>query len=176
MPKDKKKAGAGSKAAEKQKDPGKPPKQKKVKKGAIAAVTAEALAPGAAPSARLDQATGTLILGLPAGQKGDKGERGPAGPAGERGAKGETGATGPQGPVGPQGPQGARGEAGPRGEPGARGEPGPAGAHGEPGIGIRYEGGANREPVCYLQVAPDGTLRYVMNGKAYTVQLTPIAP
>jgi hypothetical protein len=164
MPKDKKKAGAGSKT---EKGPGKQPKEKKVKKSALANVMAEALAPGAAPTARLDQATSTLVLGLPAGPKGDKGERGPVG---ERGPKGEPGATGPQGPVGPQGPQGARGEQG------QRGEPGPAGSTGEPGIGIRYEGSGSRESVCYLVVGADGTLRYVMNGKPYTVQLTPIAP
>jgi hypothetical protein len=167
MPKDKKKAGAGSKTAGKEKGPGKPPKEKKAKKVALTNVTAEALAPGAAPTARLDQTSGTLVLGLPAGPKGDKGERGPVG---ERGPKGEPGATGPQGPVGPQGPQGARGESG------QRGEPGPAGAHGDLGPGIRYEGSGNRESVCYLLIGADGTLRYVMNGKTYTVQLTPIAP
>jgi hypothetical protein len=152
----------------------KTPKEKKAKKTALSAVTAALLPPGEAPTALLDAATGTLTLGLPAGQKGDKGERGPAGPPGERGLRGETGPAGPQGPVGPQGPQGARSEPGPRGEAGSRGEPGAAGARGETGIGVRYEGGA-RENVCYLVVSPEGTLRYVMNGKRYTVQLTPEA-
>ena len=163
MPKDKKKAATG-----KQKDPGKPAKEKKAKKVALAGVTVQALPPGEVPSARLDPAAGMLMLGIPSGLKGDKGERGPAGLGGERGPKGEPGATGPQGPVGPQGPQGARGE------PGARGEQGPAGGRGELGIGVRYEGSGNRESVCYLLIAADGTLRYVMNGKTYTVQLTPV--
>jgi hypothetical protein len=170
MPKDKKKAGAGSKPQGKKKDPGKSVKEKKSKKAVLAGVTVESLSPGAVPAARLDAATGTLVLGIPSGQKGDKGDRGPAGAAGERGPKGETGSTGPQGPVGPQGPQGARGEAGPRSEPG------PAGVRGEPGIGLRYEESGNRESVCYLLIATDGTLRYVMNGKTYMVQLTPIGP
>ncbi|MGA2642902.1 MAG: hypothetical protein ABSG21_18580 [Spirochaetia bacterium] len=168
MPKDKKKTGAGSKPEEKTKDAGKPVKEKKIKKAVLAAVSVESLAPGAVPAARLDPATSTLVLGIPSGQKGDKGERGPAGLNGERGLKGETGATGPQGPVGPQGPQGARGEAGPRGEQG------PAGARGETGIGVRYEGSGSRESLCYLLIAADGSLRYVMNGKTYTVQLTPV--
>ena len=163
MPKDKKKAGAGSKPAGKKKDNGK-------KNPALTNATVESLPPGAAPMARLDAATGTLVLGIPSGQKGDKGERGPAGLAGERGPKGEPGATGPQGPVGPQGPQGARGD------PGPRGEQGPAGPRGEPGVGIRYEGSANRETECHLLIAADGTLRYVMSGKTYMVQLTPIGP
>ena len=169
MPKDKKKAGAG-KPEEKQKDAGKPVKEKKVKKAVLAGVTVESLPPGAVPAARLDPVTSTLVLGIPSGQKGDKGERGPAGLAGERGPKGEAGATGPQGPVGPQGPQGARGEAGPRGEPG------PVGSRGEAGIGLRYEGSGNRESVCYLLIAADGTLRYVMNGKTYAVQMAPVGP
>ena len=163
MPKDKKKAGAGSKPEGKKKDAGK-------KKAFVAHALVESLPPGDAPTVRLDAATGTLALGIPAGQKGDKGERGPAGAPGDRGPKGEPGSTGPQGPVGPQGPQGARGEAGPRGEAGA------TGPRGEPGIGMRYEGSGNRESVCYLLVAADGTLRYVMNGKTYTVQITPLAP
>jgi Collagen triple helix repeat (20 copies) len=146
----------------------KPPKEKKAKKAALSAVTALLLPAGEAPTALLDAATGTLSLGIPAGPKGDKGEKGPTG---ERGPRGETGFAGPQGPVGPQGPQGARSEPGPRGEAGPRGEPGSAGAKGEQGIGVRYEGGA-RENVCYLVVAADGTLHYVMNGKRYTVQLT----
>ena|SRR5271157_1273366 len=165
MPKDKKKEG-GSKTAGK-KDTGKSPKEKKGKKAFFAAIVAEPLAPGGAPTARFDEPSGALVLGLPSGLKGDKGDRGAVG---ERGPKGEAGATGPQGPVGPQGPQGARGEQGPRGEPGPAG---PAGPRSEPGIGIRYEG-AERESDCHLVVAADGTLRYVMNGKAYQVQLTPI--
>ena len=152
MPKDKKKASAGK------------------KKAVLAHAIAESLPPGETPTVRLDAATETLVLGIPAGQKGDKGELGPAGAGGDRGPKGEPGTTGPQGPVGPQGPQGARGESGPRGDPG------PAGTHGEPGVGIRYEGSGNRESVCYLLVAADGTLRYVMNGKTYTVQIAQVAP
>ncbi len=166
MSKDKKKAGAG-KPEEKQKDAGKPAKEKKAKKAVLAGVTVESLPAGGVPAARLDPVTGTLVLGIPAGQKGDKGERGLAG---ERGPKGETGATGPQGPVGPQGPQGARGEAGPRGESGQ------VGGRGEQGIGLRYEGSGNRESVCYLLIAADGTLRYVMNGKTYAVQMAPVGP
>ncbi len=159
MPKDKKKASAGSKAEGKKKQAGK-------KRPVIASAVIEALPVGGTPSARVEEAT--LYIGLPPGEKGDRGERGPAGPAGERGPRGETGATGPQGPVGPQGPQGARGE------PGARGEQGPAGRAGEPGVGIRYDGGPERAAECHLLVAADGTLRYVMNGKAYAVQLTPV--
>jgi hypothetical protein len=160
MPKDKKKSGAGSKAAEKKKDGGK-------KKGPVLKAVAEALLAGQPPTAQMDAATGTLVLGIPSGQKGDKGERGPSGTAGERGTKGEPGATGPQGPVGPQGPQGARGEQGPRGEAGT------AGSHGEPGVGIAYEGGT-RLTDCRLVIAADGSLRYVMNGRTFAVQLTPI--
>jgi hypothetical protein len=152
----------------------KTPKEKKAKKTELSAVTATVLPPGEAPTALLDAASGTLTLGLPVGQKGDKGERGPAGLSGERGLKGESGPTGPQGPVGPQGPQGARSETGPRGEAGPQGEPGATGARGDPGIGVRYDAGA-RENVCYLVVAADGTLHYVMNGKKYAVQLTPEA-
>jgi hypothetical protein len=166
MPKDKKKKDGGMKPAGKKKDMGKSPKEKKGKKTFFAALTAEPLAPGGAPTARFDEPSGTLVLGLPSGLKGDKGDRGAAG---DRGPKGETGSTGPQGPVGPQGPQGARGEQGPRGEPGPGG---PAGPRSEPGIGIRYEG-AGHESDCHLLVAADGTLRYVMNGKTYLVQLTP---
>jgi hypothetical protein len=166
MPKNKKKEG-GSKPEGKKHDPRKSPKEKKAKKAFFANVTAEPLAPGGAPTARIDEPSSTLVLGLPAGPKGDKGDRGAAG---ERGPKGETGATGPQGPVGPQGPQGARGESGPRGEPG------PAGPRGEPGIGVRYEGTGARETGCHLLVAADGTLRYVMNGKTYLVQLAPVGP
>jgi hypothetical protein len=150
----KKKAAEESRGGGKKKDAGK-------KRPALAGVVAEALPAGEAPTARLEEST--LVLGLPRGEKGD---RGPAGPPGERGTKGEVGATGPQGPVGPQGPQGARGELGPRGEqglPGVRGEPGP---------GIRYEVG-ERDSQCYLRVGADGTLHYVMNGKVFTVQLTP---
>jgi hypothetical protein len=167
MPKDKKKAGAGSKPQGKQQGHERPAKEKKAKKAVLAGVTVQALSAGEVPTARLDAATNTLVLGIAAGQKG---ERGPAGAAGERGPKGEPGATGPQGPVGPQGPQGARGE------PGPRGEQGPAGMRGEAGVGVRYEGSANRESVCYLLIASDGTLRYVMNGKTYNVQLTPLGP
>jgi len=166
MPKDKKKEG-GSKTAGKKKDLGKSPKGKKGKKTFFTAIAAESLAPGGAPTARFDEPSGTLVLGLPSGPKGEKGDRGAPG---DRGPKGETGATGPQGPVGPQGPQGARGEQGPRGEPGPAG---PAGPRSEPGIGVRYEG-AERESDCHLLVAVDGTLRYVMNGKTYLVQLTPV--
>src|SRR5208337_2849329 len=108
MPKDKKKAAEGSKPEGKKKDPGKPAKEKKARKAVLAGVTGQSLSPGEVPAARLDPATSMLVLGIPAGQKGDKGERGLVG---ERGPKGEPGATGPQGPVGPQGPQGARGEA-----------------------------------------------------------------
>ncbi len=179
MPKDKKKAKAGSRekgvarsAAEEEAPRAK--KEKKPKKGTIQKVTVSLLAPDQPPTAQLDPATGILAIALPAGQKGEKGERGPAGPPGERGPKGETGSTGPQGPVGPQGPQGARGEAGPRGEQGPRGEPGPAGPRGEPALGIRYEGGASVGSGT-LVVAADGSLHYVRNGTRYTVQLTPEA-
>ena len=72
MPKDKKKASTGSKPEGKKKDAGK-------KKAFVAQALVEALPQGEAPSVRLDAATGTLVLGIPAGQKGDKGERGPAG-------------------------------------------------------------------------------------------------
>ena len=167
MPKDKKNAGAGSKPGEKR--PGKSLKEKKAKKVVLAGVTAESLHPerlpwrgsmppparscsGSLPGRRETRASVDLRL------------------AGERGPKGEPGATGPQGPVGPQGPQGARGDPGPRGEQGA------AGPRGEPGVGIRYEGSGNRETACHLLIAADGTLRYVMNGKTYMVQLTPIGP
>ena len=165
MPKAKKKDG-GSKPAGKKKDTEKSPKEKKGKKPLFAGVAAEALAPGEAPTARIDEATRTLVLGIPSGLKGDKGDRGAAG---ERGPKGEIGPTGPQGPVGPQGPQGARGEQGPRGEPGPAGPDGP---RSEPGIGVRYEV-TGRESDCHLLVAADGALRYVMNGKTYQVQLIP---
>lgn len=152
----KKKAAEGSKAEGKKKEGGK-------KRPAFASVIAEVLSSGLAPTARIEEATGALVLGLP---QGEKGERGPVGPAGERGQRGEPGATGLQGPVGPQGPQGARGEPGPRGEQGL------PGVRGDTGGGVRYEGG-DRDSQCYLQVGADGTLRYVMNGKVYTVQLTP---
>ena len=165
MPKDKKKDGKSKPAGKK--DAGKALKGKKEKKVSFTAVAAEPVAPGGAPTARIDEPSGTLVLGLPSGLKGDKGDRGAAG---ERGPKGENGSTGPQGPVGPQGPQGARGEQGPRGEPGPAGTGGP---RGEPGIGIRFEG-EGREPVGHLLVAADGTLRYVVNGKTYLVQLTPV--
>jgi len=166
MPKDKKKKGKSApEAAEK---PRKEPKPPKVKKGSVTGVSVTLLAADAPPAAKLDPASGALTLSLPGGHRG---ERGPAGPQGERGPKGETGATGPQGPVGPQGPQGARGEAGPRGETGPRGEPGP---RGEAAAGIRYEGGSG-PGITSLVVAGDGTLHYVMNGKRFTVQLTPDA-
>jgi hypothetical protein len=171
MPKDRKKSGAGPGPAGKKKNARKPSKEKKVKKAALEKVTVQPLPSGEAPTAVFEPVTGALTLGLPAGMKGDKGERGPAGPAGERGQKGEPGATGPQGPVGPQGPQGARGETGSRGE---QGPAGPASPKGETGIGLRYEGTGSREALCYLLVAADGTLRYVMNGKTYQVQLTPM--
>jgi hypothetical protein len=134
------------------------------KKPAIVGVVIETLEAGAPAVARLEAESGMLVLGLAPGPRGEKGEHGPGG---ERGSRGEPGATGPQGPVGPQGPQGARGEPGPRGEPGA------SGARGEPGLGIHYEGSAERAASCYLQVSADGTLRYIVNGKAHIVQLAP---
>ena len=163
MPKDKKKAGAGSKPGSKKKDAGK-------KKAVLAHAVVESLPPGETPTVRLDAATETLVLGIPSGLKGDKGERGPAGLPGGSRTQGRARFNRPAGPVGPQGPQGARGE------PGPRGEAGPAGPRGETGIGVRYEGSGNRESVCYLLVAADGTLRYVMNEKTYTVQIAPVAP
>jgi len=174
MAKDKKKKARGGAEAAVPEKPEKARKEKKGKKGVLSGVSITLLGVGETPTARLDPATGTLALGLPAAAHGEKGERGPAGPAGERGPRGEAGATGPQGPVGPQGPQGARGEAGPRGEPGARGEPGPAGPRGEAGTGIRYEGGSSPASAG-LVVAADGSLHYVTNGRRYTVQLTPEA-
>ena len=78
MPKDKKKAGAGSKPGSKKKDAGK-------KKAVLAHAVVESLPPGETPTVRLDAATETLVLGIPSGLKGDKGERGPAGlPGGSR--------------------------------------------------------------------------------------------
>jgi hypothetical protein len=165
MPKDKKKGKPAVKAAKKEK----PAKVKKPKAGAIASVVVTALAAGATPTAELEAAAGVLTLCIPRGEKGATGERGTAGAPGERGPKGETGAAGPQGPVGPQGPQGSRGD------PGPRGEQGPAGVKGEPGAGIRHAQGAVTATNHYLLVEADGTLRYVSNGRTFTVQLTPVA-
>ena len=165
MPKDKKKGKAQQKASEKVK----PAKVKKAKGAAIAGVAVTALGPTAAPTATFEAESGVLSLGIPRGEKGSPGERGPSGAAGERGPKGEAGPAGPQGPVGPQGPQGSRGD------PGARGEQGPAGPRGEPGPGIRHAQGAVTAASHYLLVEADGSLRYVMNGKSYAVQLTPLA-
>jgi hypothetical protein len=137
-------------------------KQKKVKHPGITGVTVTLLDPEGPASGRVD-ASGMLYLNLPRGGKGD---RGPVGPEGKKGDKGEAGPTGPQGPVGPQGPQGARGEHGPRGEQG------PPGQTGNAGIGIRY-GVASMEASTYLLVEADGKLSFVMNGKSYSVQLTP---
>jgi hypothetical protein len=99
--------------------------------------------------------------------------------AGKRGPRGEAGSAGPRGPVGPQGlqgsqgPQGLRGDPGPRGEQGIAGFRGDAGPRGEPGTGIRHAQSALTTASHYLLVEADGTLRYMMNGKRYTVQLTP---
>jgi len=103
-----------------------------------------------------------------AASKAVKVVRGPAGAPGEPGPKGEPGAIGQRGPAGAQGPMGPMGPQGPQG---MRGEPGP---RGEPGIGVRYTGPV-REAECHLLVTPDGSLRYVMNGKTFIVQLTPVA-
>jgi hypothetical protein len=138
-------------------------KGKKAKRAVISGVTVALLAPEAAASGRLD-ADGMLYLELP---RGLKGERGPAGPDGRKGDKGEPGQTGPQGPVGPQGPQGSRGE------PGPRGEQGPTGQKGSAGIGVRYAV-SSMEASAYFLAEADGTLRWVVNGKSYTVQLTPL--
>jgi hypothetical protein len=142
-------------------------KEKKAKHAVISAVTVTTLEPEGPASGSLD-ATGTLLLQIPRGPRGERGERGATGPQGEKGAKGEPGQTGPLGPVGPQGPQGARGEPGPRGEQGV------AGHKGDTGAGVRYAAGS-MEASAYLLVEADGTLRYVLNGKSYTVQLTPPA-
>jgi len=77
----KKKAKGGPEAAsaEKAEKPQKEPKRPKVKKGAILGVAMTLLGAEDPPAARLDPATGTLLLSLPRGQKG---ERGPAGPPG----------------------------------------------------------------------------------------------
>ena len=85
--------------------------------------------------------------------------------AGKRGPKGETGFTGPQGPMGAQGA---------RGEPGPRGEQGLTGPKGDTGTGIRHAQGTATSGSHYLLVEGNGTLRYVMNGKTFTVQLTPM--
>jgi hypothetical protein len=164
MPKDKKKGKAQAKAVEKEK----PAKVKKSKGVMISGVLVTALGPAAAPTATFEAESGVLALGIPRGEKGSPGERGQAGAAGERGPKGEAGPAGQQGPVGPQGPQGSRGD------PGARGEQGPVGPRGEPGAGIRHAQGVSAVSH-YLQVEADGTLRYVMNGKSFTVQLAPVA-
>jgi hypothetical protein len=150
MPKEKKKAKLAEKSEKKK-------RSAKVTPSPLSGVTVTALGPGESPTAVLDSATGVLALGLPQGAQGVQGERGP---------KGEAGPAGPQGPVGPQGPQGSRGDAG------ARGEQGPSGVRGEPGTGVRYAQGAATPANCHLLVEADGTLRYVMNGKIYTVQLT----
>jgi len=164
MPKEKKKgkpktAGAKEKAPQKAKE--------KKAEAVISALTVTMQNPEGTASASLD-AEGTLHLEVPRGFKGDRGDKGATGAQGEKGPKGDPGQTGPQGPVGPQGPQGARGE------PGPRGEQGPAGQRGEPGIGVRYAAGS-MEASTYLLVEADGTLRYVVNGKSHTVQLTPPA-
>ncbi len=163
MPKEKKK-GKPKASGSKQKAP---PKEKKVKRAVLNGVAVTMVNPQGAAAGSLD-AEGVLHLEIPGGQKGERGERGAPGPQGEKGAKGEQGQTGPQGPVGPQGPQGARGE------PGPRGEQGPAGQRGDAGIGVRYANGS-MEASTYLVVEADGALRFVMNGKSYTVQLTPPA-
>jgi hypothetical protein len=142
-------------------------KARKAKPAAIPAVTVTMLEPGSVAAGRLD-AKGALLLEIPRGLKGDRGERGVLGAQGEKGTKGDTGQTGPQGPVGLQGLQGVRGE------PGPRGEQGPAGPRGEAAVGIRYASGSMAASA-YLLVEADGTLRYVLNGKSYTVQVTPLA-
>ena len=139
-------------------------KQKKVKYSGITGVTVTLLDPEGPASGRVD-ASGMFYLEVPRGGKGD---RGPAGPEGKKGDRGEAGPTGPQGPVGPQGPQGARGEHGPRGEQGLPGQTGNA------GIGIRYAV-VSMEASTYLLVGADGKLSFVLNGKSYSVQLTPPA-
>jgi hypothetical protein len=162
MPKEKKKGKAKASG-----DKEKTPQEKKAKHAVISGVTVTMLDLESPASGRLD-ANGMLYIEVPRGPKGDRGERGPSGPEGEKGGRGEHGQTGPQGPVGPQGPQGARGE------PGPRGEQGPTGQKGDAGIGIRYAVGS-MEASTYLLVEADGTLRCVVNGKSYAVQLTPPA-
>ena len=151
MPKGKEKKAKKVKAEVQTAAEGKP---KKKGKAGITGVIVTALGVGEAPSARLDEQTGVLALGLP---KGEKGDRGPAGPTGERGPKGDSGPQGPQGPVGPQGPQGAKGEPGPKGD----------------SAGVRYANGPAESSSTYLFVDADGTLKFVRKGTTFIVQLVP---
>jgi hypothetical protein len=150
MPKEKKKGKPKATGGKEKESP--KTKEKKVKRALLSGIAVTMLGPQGAAAGGLD-AEGVLHLEIPGGQKGERGEHGAPGPQGEKGAKGEPGQTGPQG---------------------ARGEPGPSGHKGDGGIGVRYAVGS-MEASAYLQVEADGTLHYVLNGKSYTVQLTPPA-
>ena len=151
MPKGKEKGNKKVKAGEKSASSAKPKKKGKV---GITGVMVTAVGAGEAPSARLEEQTGIVYLGLP---KGEKGDRGPAGSPGERGPKGDAGPQGPQGPVGPQGPQGAKGEPGQKGE----------------SVGVHYANGPAEGVSTYLFVDADGTLKFVRKGTTFIVQLVP---
>ena len=112
----------------------------------VVSVTVTTLPAGSSATATYDKSTGTLVLGIPQGNKGDTGATGATGPANvltigsvtsgkvasatitgeapnqvlnlvlEKGDKGDTGEKGSTGDPGPQGEQGIQG---PQGNPGA---------------------------------------------------------
>lgn len=102
------------------------------------------LYPGQPATAEYDVTTGTIIIGVPQGIKGNKGDPGKDGRDGEQGPRGEKGETGPQGPKGDTGAPGPKGDRGLTGEKGDRGERGPMGIQGLQGP--RGEKGPKGDP------------------------------
>lgn len=112
-------------------------------------VEAETLPAGSEATGDYDKATGTLMLGIPQGEKGpqgDKGDTGPKGNTGEQGPqgiqgeKGDTGDIGPKGDKGDTGETGAQGPKGDTGDTGARGPQGEKGEKGDTGKGFAVLG------------------------------------